>query len=210
VRDLESTTVTVSTLAGSAPGTAILRIALDFETGGAEVEGTFLEYVPCWTCGSFEVPKSTCAALNLNCFLGFLSASFASLATCSNLDNWVEGEMAKGPALPFQADLTSPRLQIDITLGADPATGGFRAVDVQGDFSAGISVRTMFGGLDLAAIEQWILTDVNESLQESLEELDLGAQVTGPLNTMRGLLSWGTIRGVHMLSGGRLFVDSGY
>jgi hypothetical protein len=118
--------------------------------------------------------------------------------------------MASGPALPFKADLTSPRLDINIVLGADPATGGFRAVDVVGDFTAGISLRTSFGGFDLAAIEEWILTDVNERLQESLEELDLGAEVAGPLNTLRGILGWGTIRGVYMLSGGRLFVDSGY
>jgi hypothetical protein len=61
--------------------------------------------------------------------------------------------MASGPALPFKADLTSPRLDIDIVLGAE---------------------------------------------------------VAGPLNTLRGILGWGTIRGVYMLSGGRLFVDSGY
>lgn len=118
--------------------------------------------------------------------------------------------MASGPALPLKADLTSPRLDINIVLGADPATGGFRAVDVVGDFTAGISLRTSFGGFDLAAIEEWILTDVNERLQESLEELDLGAEVAGPLNTLRSILGWGTVRGVYMLSGGRLFVDSGY
>jgi hypothetical protein len=210
VNDLRSTTVAVNTVAGSAPATATLRIAIDFETAGAEVEGTFLDYVPCWSCGSFKVPQSTCGSLSINCIIGFIGGTLTSLATCTNPDNWVESEMASGPALPFQADLTSPRLDIDIVLGADPATGGFRAVNVVGDFTAGISLRTTFGGIDLAAIEQWILTDVNERLQESLEELDLGAEVAGPLNTLRSILGWGTVRGVYMLSGGRLFVDSGY
>jgi hypothetical protein len=202
--------VTVTTVAVSTPGTATLRIAVDFETAGAEVDGTFLEYVPCWSCGTFEVPKTTCATVSINCFMSFVGGTLTSLATCTNLDNWVESEMAKGPAVPFQADLTSPRLEIDIVIGGDPATGGFRAVEVVGDFTAGISLRTSFGGVDLAAIEQWILTDVNENLKQSLDELDLGAEVAGPLNTLRSVLGWGTIRGVYVLSGGRLFVDAGY
>lgn len=208
VRNLASNATTVTT---SQAGEAIeIKIAVAFETAGAEVEGTFLDYVPCWTCASFRVPQSTCSGINISCFLGFLGALGTSAGTCLDPDNWEEGTMANGPALPFQADLTDPALEIRIALAPDPATGAFAVKQVLPSFNAGVTLRTMNDDLPLYVIQDYIMGQVNQKLMDALAELDLGGKVVSSLELARATFGWGALRGLYLLGDGRWFLDSEY
>ncbi len=205
---MSSSTVTVST-GTLGPGTLRLDVEIAFEEEGAEVEGTFVEYVPCWSCGSFQVPQSTCAFGNWACFLSVLGGTLQSLGSCADAANWVESEMAAGPALPFEADLTDARLTLAITVGAQ---GGTIHVSPPGSlFSAGISLRTGPAQLPLGPLLQgWILGQVNDRLEDSVAAADIPGLLAGSMAALDATLGFGALRGIYRTSDGRWFFDSSY
>lgn len=118
--------------------------------------------------------------------------------------------MANGPALPFQADLTDPALEIRIALAPDPATGAFAVKQVLPSFNAGVTLRTMNDDLPLYVIQDYIMGQVNQKLMDALAELDLGGKVVSSLELARATFGWGALRGLYLLGDGRWFLDSEY
>ena len=207
VVDFASSNVSVTTVPAGT-GVVQIRMKVEFEESGAEVEGTFLEYIPCWKCSTFEVPVSECSGLNIACFAGVLAMGVASLGSCLDPANWEEVEVASGPALPFQADLSSALLTIHITIGPQGSTGAFAALQVMPLFDANVALRSSAGSVSTGVIQNWILSDVNASLMQSIQELDLGGAIVEALELGRSTFSWGDVRGVYVLDDGRWFIDS--
>lgn len=209
VVDFASSNVTVTTVPAGT-GVVQIRMKIEFELSGAEVEGTFLEYIPCWKCSTFEVPVSQCSGLNIACFAGALAMGVGSLGSCFDPANWEEVEVASGPALPFQADLSSALLTINITIGPQGSTGAFAAMQVMPLFDANVTLRSGAGSVPTGVIQDWILSDVNASLMQSLQEVDLGGAIVEALEFGRSTFTWGDIRGVYVLDDGRWFIDSNH
>jgi hypothetical protein len=207
VVDFASSSVSVTTVPAGT-GVVQIRMKVEFEESGAEVEGTFLEYIPCWKCSTFEVPVSQCSGLNIACFASALAMGVGSLGSCFDPANWEEVEVASGPALPFQADLSSALLTINITIGPQGSTGAFAAMQVMPLFDANVTLRSHAGSVPTGVIQDWILSDVNASLMQSLQEVDLGGAIVEALEFGRSIFTWGDIRGVYVLDDGRWFIDS--
>jgi hypothetical protein len=203
--DINSNSVTVQS---STLGVGMVRVDIEirFEEAGAEVEGTFLEYIPCWSCGTFEVPKTACSGLDLTCFSNALGAALMSLGTCVYPANWVESEMAAGPAVPFQADLTAPTLTMSTQIGAQ--NGAFLVAPFTSQFSAGISLRTGPANVPLGPLLQsWILGEVNARLAETIEEAELAGTLRASLEQLRATYNLGTVRGLYLTQAGDWVVD---
>jgi len=208
VVDLSSNEVSVTTRA-LGPGTIEMNVEVLFEESGAEVVGTFVEYVPCWSCGTFQVPQSVCAFGNWGCFLTVLGQTMTTLGSCANLDNWEESEMASGPAIPFEADLTAPKLALTVTVGAQ--AGEFLVYPVASQFTAGISLRAGPASVPLGPLLQgWILGQVNDQLRDSVAAADLPGLLSSSLGVLDATLNFGSLRGLYLTADGRWFIDSSY
>lgn len=206
VVDLESNAVSVDV---SPAGEGVISIAIEigFEEDGAEIDGTFLDYIPCWTCSTFEVPTSECSTLDVQCFLNVLGEAGTSLGTCLNPANWEEQEVASGPEVPFEVDLVAPTLRLSWTVGAD-GNGGFYAQTALPEFETGLSLRSG-NGIDLAPIEGWVLGEVSTKLLAAVEAADLSGSVVQALETFASVKGWGYVRGLYLLNDGRWFADTG-
>jgi hypothetical protein len=78
VLNLTSSNVSVTTTSIGA-GMLNMTIEVGFEEAGAEIAGTFVSYVPCWTCEGYQVPRSRCSTLTIDCVLAAIGASFNAI-----------------------------------------------------------------------------------------------------------------------------------
>ncbi len=211
VVELTSSSVSVST-GPLGPGTLSMDVEVAFEESGAEVVGTFAEYVPCWSCESFQVPASSCPLGSggaFPCLFNALGLTMGALGSCADLASWEESEMAAGPALPFEADLTAPTLTLTVTVGV--LDGRFHVYPVGSEFTAGISLRAGPADVPLGPMLQgWILGQVNDRLRDSLAAANLPGLLAGSLAVMDAALGLGTLRGLYLTADGRWFIDSSY
>ncbi len=202
--DLRSSDVTTEvTPAGQ--GALSVAVTVAFESQGAEIDGTFLEYIPAWTCDDYEIPVAECPTPGISCFLTHLGALLASLGSCADLSAWEEQEVAAGPPIDFQADLDGATLRLTLTIAPDGA-GGFAVQSTMPEFDADLSLRSVAGPVDLQPLEDWIFGDVQNRLLASLEEMDLDGRIADALAPVTALT--GHPRGLYLTASGRWFIET--
>jgi hypothetical protein len=203
VVDLNSQSVAFDVQPGPDDGQVRLLITVDFEESGRELQGTFIETIPVWTCGSFEIPQSECASLSPPCLANQLGAAFQSALTCTAPDNWREDEQP-GPAIPIEGDLTNPSIQIAIDLdGHDD----IEAVQTTLSFAGDVSIAGPMGDVPLTLIQGWIEEQVNDQLHEALQDVDLGAELAAVLDGIRTTIGPGIPSRALYPHQGSLFID---
>jgi hypothetical protein len=136
-----------------------------------------------------------------------IGGTLASLGTCVDPANWKEGQMAAGPALPFEADLIAPRLTLMTKVAAQ--NDAFIVHPMAAQLHAGIALRSGPSGVPLGPILQnYILGQINRGLGQAIEDVDLAGTLQGSLELMRTtLLGGGRLRGVYLMADGRWFTD---
>jgi hypothetical protein len=203
VVDLNSQSVAFDFVPGAEPGAARLLITIDFEESGRELQGTLIETIPVWKCGTFEVSQTECSTLSIPCLSSVLGNSFQSALTCTNLNNW-QNEQQPGPAIPIDGDLINPSIQIAIDLDG---RNEIEATRTTLSFSGAVSIAGPMGDVPLTLIQGWIEEQVNNQLQEALQDVDLGAELAAALDGIRTTIGPGIpSRALYPHQGG-LFID---
>lgn len=187
------------------PGGAALVISIPFEESGREIDGHFFGYIPCWTCGSFEIPQAECSVLTIDCALGFLSASLASLGTCANPANWEETEVLDLNGLPFEGDLANTSLMV--RMGMAVSSSGLGSTGTTYDFQTNVSISTNSGNVDVGVVDPIVRQRVSGQLNAAMAEIDLAQSAVDALNQYAAVLGFGTYLSMEPMPNGRLFVS---
>jgi hypothetical protein len=206
INDLRSQSMGVSFHQHTQNNWAILRLTIDFETSGREATGSFVETISGFGCASYRVPYTACNGINISCFLSVVGGTLASLGSCANPANW-QSTSWPGPNIPVDVDLTGPQLTVDINL-ARTNGGNIAGAGVEATFTTqNMTVSSNGTSLPLNAIQDWILGEINTSLNEEMGEMGLDTSVAEFLNNLLGLAFDGRIEGLGVTDYGRLFVD---
>ncbi|MEQ9398601.1 MAG: hypothetical protein RJQ04_05485 [Longimicrobiales bacterium] len=189
----------------SEPGGAALVVTIPFEENGREIEGHFFGYIPCWKCGTLEIPRAECSSLSLNCVLGFLGETLANLGTCANLANWEEVEVLDLAGIPFEGDLSNTELEI--RMGMTVGASGLESTGTTYDFATNVSLAANGDDVDVGLVDPLVRSRVSGQLNAAMEEIDLAVLAVNALNQYAGLMGFGTYLSMAPMPNGRLFVS---
>ena len=203
VTDVNSNGFVVTT--ESAPGGAALIITIPFEEGGREFEGSLFGYIPCWTCGTFEIPQADCTVVTVNCVLDFLGQGIASLGTCANPDNWSEQEILDVDGIDFTGDLANTSLTVRLAMHVDGS--GLASSGTTFDFQANVSIATNGDDVSASVVDDYVRTRVLDQLTAGMGEIDLATELIAALNQYAQLMGWNSYLSMEPMPDGRLFVS---
>lgn len=115
---------------------------------------------------------------------------------------------ALGGNVALTGDLTSPTLRILVGLERD-ASGDVRGKGIQVDFDAGISLTAAGVTVDLELVKAWVLREVNSAVRNTLEAQDFAGDLARQVTAYKDgpFVGGGALRGLHVMSNGRLFFD---
>lgn len=189
----------------SEPGGAALVLTIPFEEIGREFEGRFFAYIPCWTCGSYRIPRAECASLSITCFTSFLGSAGESLGSCLNPANWSEQELLDTEGIPFTGDLENASLAVRMALRVDG--NGLASSGTTFDFQGQVSIATGGGEVSHQAVDEYVRSRVVNQLTASMGEIDLASELVAALNQYAAVMGWGPYLSVEPMPNGRLFVS---
>ncbi len=203
VTDVNSEGFTIAS--ESEPGGAALVVTIPFEENGREFEGSFFGYIPCWTCGTFEIPRANCNAVTLNCVVDFLGQGVASLGSCVNPENWSEQEILDLDGIDFTGDLTNTSLAVRLAMHVDGA--GLGSSGTTFEFQTNVSIATNGDDVSVSVVDDYVRTRVVDRLTEGMGEIDLATQLIAALNQYAQLMGWNSYLSMEPMPDGRLFVS---
>ncbi len=193
--------------AQTAPGQVTAQLTLNFESNGDELQGRLAQTVPVWKCGSFNVEKSRCGSVDVNCFLGVIGDALRASASFMLGSGWVEGSIA-GPDVALSGNIDSPSVTMKIALGTENGHVVARqtTAELNGTFSlraAGMEVLP----LSADVVQQWIRDEVNRDLTASMTRLNAGSRFANPIDGLATYGNPGLPQGLYKLATGGVIVD---
>lgn len=162
---------------GPQTGTANFHIRVPFEeTGAYSIDGVIADSVGYYRCNTFEIPGMTCpnAKLSLSCIGDHFGGIIQGGTQCANPENWERILKWEGPAIPYQASLLDPEIEIIFTLEPHGAQG-ISSSNIEVKYTGGVALMLPEGPEELEGIKPYLENEVSSSLTYAAQELDFGA-----------------------------------
>jgi hypothetical protein len=180
------------------------------------IAGVWRATYPCWKCGTLEVPKQRCSALDVSCFSGVLGSAINNAATCLNVNNW-SSSTGDFPPHAFVTSVLDPTLTVGARVQVTGQTGANPTLTAIAG-PAGLSGVVVpppqpppVGGLTMPPVPQSTLqsrfaSDLDEQITDALAPsfsqgfLD---QLANPLGSLPGR----TLRAVYATADGEVLAE---
>ena len=162
---------------GPQTGTANFHIRVPFEeTGAYSIDGVIADSVGYYRCSTFEIPGMTCpnAKLSLSCIGDHFGGIIQGGTQCANPENWDRILKWEGPAIPYQASLLDPEIEIIVMLAPHGAQG-ISSSNIEVKYTGGVALMLPDGPEELEGIKPYLENEVSSSLTYAAQELDFGA-----------------------------------
>lgn len=177
LNDLRSRAVRIAT-GDAGEGSAELRIEVEFESDGNELEGTLLEEIDVFRCAGYTIERSRCSVLDAACVRQALGAAATGAGQCLQPSAWAPQRVA-GPSRPVHGQLDDARVRLWIALSPDRGSGSTVGKLTRVEFHSKVALAVDGAALPLSAeqVQTRIRRDIEQRLQERLVPLDLGRRV---------------------------------